>query len=61
MRLKIDKTLSKKLESEANRLIAGKKPKKNKENKKKYKKQSFVLPKEIKELHREYYRKIKED
>lgn len=61
MRLKIDKTLSKKLESEANRLIVGKKPKKNKEKKKKRKKQSFVLPKEIKELYREYYRKIKED
>lgn len=60
MKLKIDKVKSKNLESEANRLLAGKKPKKSKNKKTRRKKQIFVLPKEVKDLNREYYQKLKE-
>lgn len=60
MKFIIDKVKSKELESEANRLLGGKRPKKPKKTTKKHKKQSFVLPKEIKDLNREYYRKLRE-
>lgn len=60
MKFTIDKTKSKNLESEATRLLGGKRPKKPKKTKKKHKKHPFVLPKEIKDLNREYYRKLRE-
>lgn len=61
MKLIIDKVKSKELESEANRLLVGKRPKKPKKIKKKHKKHSFVLPKEIRELNKQYYDKISQE
>ena len=61
MKFIIDKLKSKELESEANRLLSGKRPKKPKKTTKKRKKHHFVFPKEIKELNKQYYDRISQE